>query len=361
MPRAPRRNAQDATPALDLSDLRHVRALFLDLWGRTPDRDELELAQSASKDSLIGHLCGAPEFWEHWYEDELYYFLLIDNARPAEPGGADGVPARLGRRELDVLGAVQGVVSGSAFHRANPGNDTFVSVVLEQLLGVDVQRNTALLEAGKRMYDGQPASLFGATGSNQADIVAIACRQPGFAQRFVERQHARIVGQRPPTASVTWPTPAEFRSAAAALEEAPASYPELVRAWVFSPAYAARLSTLRGKTDLQFIRGLFVDLTGSVPSSVELQRLRGALSVLADAGPLRSVIARALLETHGAELPRRDEVQPEAFVRDTFVHYLGRQPAPQELQEILVIYQQEDTQPATVVTAIVTQREYQYY
>jgi len=348
---APARGSDD--PALDLTNLRHVRALFFDAWGRSPDADELDLARGATPDSLLRHLCGPRDFWEHWYEDELYYFLLIDNARPAEASGDDGLPARLQRGELGVLAAVQAIVSGSAFHRANPGNDTFVSVVLEQLLGVNVQQDTALLQAGKRMYDGQPSSLFGERGASQADVVAIACRQPAFAKHFTERQYRRLVGVEPaPRAGEAW---------AASLAAQPGGFPELVRGWLSSPAYARRLDTLRAKTDLQFIRGLYVDLRGTPPAPAELQRLRGALSVLADTGPLRSVIARTLLDGADLDLPRRGEVDPEAFVTSSFQRFLGRSPSEQELQDFVVVYAQENCLPATLVAAIVTHPEYQYY
>ena len=42
--------AQSAPPALSLSDARHVRALYLDLLGRTPDEDELALARGSQPD-----------------------------------------------------------------------------------------------------------------------------------------------------------------------------------------------------------------------------------------------------------------------------------------------------------------------
>ncbi len=60
--------------ALELSNPRHVRALYLDLLGRTPDEDELSLAQASTPPVLVSHLVATQEFWEHWYEDELYYF-----------------------------------------------------------------------------------------------------------------------------------------------------------------------------------------------------------------------------------------------------------------------------------------------
>jgi len=344
---------QPPAPALDLHQPRHVRALYLDLLGRTPDRDELELAQASTPELLARHLAGSAEFWEHWYEDELYYFLLIDNARPPELSGADSLPGRLSQGSIGLRDAEREIVGSQAFHRANPGNDTFVTVVLEQLLGLNVQKETALLAAGKRMYDGQPAVMFGEQGNSQADVVSIAARQPAFLQRLVERQHQRLVGR-----------PAAHQDVVAwshALDDASADLPALAARWVTSPAYAARLGTLRPKTDAQFIRGLFVDLTGRPPTRDELQRLRGALSAMADAGPLRSVIARALIDEHEADLPRRDGADIGALVDESFRRYLGRDPGPDERADFVKLCADPACRPATIVQAVVTHWEYQYY
>ena len=344
-------HAQSAK-GLDLSNARHVRALYLDLLGRTPDRDELELAQASAPGVLASHLVGTREFWEHWYEDELYFFLLIDAARPAEGQQGDDPPARLAAGELTMPAAVREIVTGQAFNRANPGNDTFASVVLEQLLGVNVQEKTAQLAAGRRMYDGARATLFGEDGSSQADLVAIVTRQPAFLDRLVERQYRRLVGRQP--------APAEVSAGARLLAEQPGDFPALVRQWVLSPAYAARLGTLRTKTDVQFIRGLYVDLLDRRPAPDELQRLRGALSVMADAAPLRSVIARALLGEHQEAVPSR-AADKGVFVTDSFLHYLGREPSAQERSDFTSAMADPECSPAAVVQAIVTHWEYQYY
>ncbi|MGQ0553090.1 MAG: hypothetical protein ACT4PU_07705 [Planctomycetota bacterium] len=341
-------------PSLDLADRRHVRALYLDLFGRTPNEDELELAAAGSAAPLIGHLLRSREFWEHWLEDELYYFLLIDNARPEEGPGEESLAARLTAGRLGLPQAVIEIVSSSAFHRANPGNDTFVSVVLEQLLGLNVQRSNAILEAAKRMYDGQPSAIFGEKGQSQADVVRIVSRQPEFPRLLVQRQYERLLGSAPAAADLTrW---------AADLASGPESFTRLVQEWLLSEGYARRLSTLRQKTDVQYLRGLYLDVTGALPEAAELQRLRGALSVLGDAGPLRSVIARSLLDRQGDRMPERSAIKDrEAFIRESFLRYLGRTPSAAEAEAFELIFAQEDVEPATVVLALLTHPEYQGY
>lgn len=343
----------DPPPALELSDPRHVRALYLDLLGRTPDPLELELAASTRPSILVKVLCRDPQFWVQWYEEELYYFLLLDNTRPEDAAPGDGLAERLARGELQVFQAVRALASGSAFHRANPGNDTFVSVVFEQLLGLTVQRNAALLQAGKRMYDGHEASLWGERGSSQSDVVAIACRQPAFAEQLVRRQHERYVGLPADRADVQrW---------ARELEADPARFPGMVADWLTGPAYAERLQRLRPKSDRQFLRGLFVDLTGALPDVETYDRCRAALAAVADGGPLRSVIARVLLNSEGSDLPSRDALPARELVRRVFGRFLGRAPSPDELETFATVFAQCECDTAVLVRALTTHLEYQYY
>ena len=340
-------------PALDLGRPRHVRALYLDTLGRTPDADELELAAGAPPRRLVALLTSSPEFWQHWYEDELRYFLLLDNFRPADPAPGERLPERLAAGTLDLPGAVREIVGGSAFHRANPGNDTFVSVVFEQLLGLVVQDEKALLDAGKRMYDGHRASLWGQSGSSQSDVVAIAVQRPAFYELLVERQYQRLVGRAPARD--------KQRAWAERLAQDGRAFADLVDEWLLSPAYAERLGSLRPKTDRQFLRGLMVDLTGKVPDAETLSRARAALAAVADGAPLRSVIARVLLARFGAGLPERGRVEASALVDDLYRRFLGRSPAPDERQAMVVLYVQCDAGPEVLARALITHREYQYY
>jgi hypothetical protein len=339
---------------LDLSLPRHTRALYLDAVGRTPDEGELELATLGRPSLLLRTLCGSDEFWQQWYEEELFYFLLVDNFRPEEKVQGEGIPEQLASGELNLLNAVRAVVSSSAFNRANPGNDTFVSVVFEQLLGLTVQENPALLEAGKRMYDGERASLWGMEGRGQADVVRIACAQPEFAELIVSRQYERLVGHVPPRKQTErWSDQ---------LREEPGCFPDLVREWLGSEAYAQRLKTLRRKSDRQFIRGLYVDLTGEPPSQDVMQRHRTALAAVADSGPLRSVIARVLLNSAGSGYgERREPVEAAPLVRNLFLRFLGREPEPVELEGFSLVYEQCDCHPEILVRAVTTHQEYQYY
>lgn len=338
---------------LDMRDDRHVRAVYLDLVGRTPREDELLRARRVGAAELVDELVGSAEFWENWYEEELYHFLLLDNLRPEDPGPRKRLSDRLGKGELHVVDAVRAITSSSAFHRANPGNDTFVTVVFEQLLGLEVQRNTSQLEAGKRMYDGQRASLWGEQGNNQSDVVRIAVGHEDFAPHFLARHYARFVGEAPERRPL--------KKFAERFREDPRAYLPLVREWMLSPEYAARLTGLRAKSDRQFIRGLYVDLTDEPPDLETMQRHRTALAAVGDAGPLRSVIARVLLDKVGGGLPPRGELPAEDLVQRCFTRFLGREPSADELEVIAGVYTQCECPPDMVVLSLVTHPEYQHY
>ncbi len=339
------------TEPFDVTNRRHVRALAFDLVGRAPYADNVELAAASRLDVLLARTTRTREFWEHWYSEELFYFLLIDNARPED---ITTIPRRLHEGELTVPDAVRQVVASQAFHRANPGPDTFVSVVLEQLLGITVQRNATLLEAGKKMYDGHSARLFGQTGAGQADLVRIVTSQPDFTTRLVERSYRRLVRAEP--------TRDELEAWSTRLDAEPDTFVTLVREWIASPAYATRLATLHPKSNRQFVRGLYVDLLGRLPDEVAMQRLRGALAVLSDAAPLRALVARSLIDEHADSMPRKQLVPDGGvFIKSQFRRFLGREPGPEEFQIFELAWEQQGADPRTVIRALVTHWEYQHY
>lgn len=338
-------------PSFDVSNPRHVRALSFDLVGRSPYAGDVELAAGSRLNVLLTRTLRTQEFWEHWFAEELFYFLLIDNARPDD---VTTIPRRLHDGELTVPDAVRQIVGGQAFHRANPGPDTFVSVVLEQLLGITVQREPTLLDAGKAMYDGKRARMFGQNGAGQADLVRIVTEQPAFLERLVARSYERLVGEsldkRDLEAATEW------------LASDPRAFDDLVVEWVASPAYATRLTTLRPKSDRQFVRGLYVDLLDRLPSETASQRLRGALAVLSDAAPLRALAARSLLDEHPDVVPPRALIADGSeFVAEQFRRFLGRDPGPEERQAFQLAWDQQDAEPVTIVRALVTHWEYQTY
>jgi hypothetical protein len=342
--------SREATPPVDAHRL---RTLSLDLLGRPPLPSEREQWLGMEQAALARELIGSSGFWQHWFDEQLYYFLLIDNFEPrAERVLA--IPADLARGALDVREAIHLIALSSSFDQRNPGADTFVTVVMEQLDGLDVKKSARELEVGKAIYDGASGVFLGSTGSNQADVVRIAIGHKLFAQTFVAREYERLLGAAPDKAELAaWTR--EF------LKD-PRVYLDLVARWFASPEYEARLSRGRSMPNRMFVRALFVDLRGRVPSPEEDDRTRNALDALADPLPLRSVIARLMLDADESALPQRSAISdPEAWIRGEYERLLGRSPTASELATFTTAFRDPALRPSTVVYALVSHAEYQSY
>src|SRR5438045_2571735 len=60
-------------------DHHSLRTVHMDLLGRPPYRAEYETWLGKELPALVDQLLSSHEFWEHWHEEQLYYFLLINN------------------------------------------------------------------------------------------------------------------------------------------------------------------------------------------------------------------------------------------------------------------------------------------
>lgn len=331
---------------------REIRALYLDLLGRTPTAIERMMASALPRERLIDELVSSLEFEENLYQLELYYYLLLDNFHPRTPQ-LEALPSRLRNGETHWLEATREIVISQYFNARNPGNDTFVTVLLEQLLGITVQDETRLLEAGKRMYDGYKSTLFSTTGSSQSDLVGIVLAQPAFASRFLSRHYERWFGVPPPaTELAVW---------AESFRADPSGYRDRVREWFAGDAYLAAVSSLRAKTDFMWIRGVFVDLLGRKPTFEEFRNFRNAVQSLADSRPLRSVLAKVILDSGQVPLPSPEKLDTRAFVTEWFDRLLCRAPRENELAAFSKALTDSSLPPSAVLQAILSSAEYQMY
>jgi hypothetical protein len=301
----------------------------------------------------VDDLLADPATWEAWLEGEFWYYLLVDRFRPVSDR-VKALPDRLALGASTVRDATREIVVSAEFNARNPGNDTFVTVVLEQLLGVVVQKEPKLLEAGKRMFDGVAAKLWGEVGRSQSDVVRIVLARREFADRFVERQHLRVFA---------CPAPRELVARDGARFHAdPGSWTGILRGWLLSPEYEARTRVLRTKDDLVFIRTLFVDLLGREPTFEEFRNSRNALTALSDPTPVRHVLAQLLLDSGKAPLPDEASLaRPPEWIRSKFLDLLGREPTRGELETFTATLGEYACEPKTVVMALVTSAEYQYH
>jgi hypothetical protein len=334
-------------------DARAVRTIHLDLLGRPP------LPAESAK--LVGHplaevaalLVASPEFYPRWFEEQLYYFLLVNNFRP-QSERIVAIPRDLAEHKLDVREAIHLIALSANFDQRNPGADTFVTVVMEQLTGMEVQKNTRELDIGKRIYDGGEGTFLGSKGKCQADIVRIAVESRAFAKHFVGREYERIVHAKPDAK--------EWGSATGEFAKDPSTYAALVSRWLVSDAYAARLDTPIPLGNRLFVRSLFVDLLGRVPTEEESEPMRQALDGLSDPVPLRSVLVRMMLDSNRVPVEARDRVgDPAAWIRERFLRFYGRNPSDSELATFVAAWNEPECRPQTILCALLASPEYQRY
>ncbi len=337
---------------VDVETRRFVRKVYFDCFGRGPTDLELLIASGQDRKSFVQSMVRSLEFYQTWYDQELFYFLLLDNFRPSTPVLV-AIPSRLQNGQISVRDALQEICISQYFNSRNPGNDTFVTVVFEQLLGMKVQSHVELLEAGKKMYDGYDAKIFGVEGKNQSDVVKIAMRQADFFALYVRRLYKRMVGHEPP-ADVLAACVERF-------EKNPYGFGEMMCDWLLSEDYAATMEQLRPKTDEMYIRTIYVDLFGRQANFEEVRKLRNALLALSDKQPLRSVLVKIMLDSNLVSVPSKDRVDKSKWVAEQFLKFLGREPSEQELAGFVSVLDDPAGTTKLVLQGILTSAEYQYY
>ncbi len=330
-----------------------LRCMSLDFLGRPPLESERRRFVGKSIATFSAEVLGSRDFWSHWLDEQLYYFLLIDNFRPAGER-IQAMPAELEAERLSVSQALRQILLSSSFELRNPGADTFVTVVIEQLLGINVQKNARELEIGKRAYDGHKGTFLGREASSQSDVIRNAVEDERFWPEFLEREFQRIVRRELPRR--------ESQSWARRIRSGEWTYLQVLRDWVMGEAYAERLSQRSPISNRLFVRSVFVDLFDRLPERSEARRMRSALDGMGDSAPLRSVLVRLILDSDQVEFPLKSSLdRPRDWIRAQFLRFLGRPPEASELESFAETLRQPACRPATVVYALMTHHEYQLY
>ncbi len=332
-----------------------LRALGLDLMGRPPLAQERARWIGRSMDAVVQDLLASPEFWSHWYEEQLYYFLLIDNFRPVGDS-FDRLPGELASGALDVRTAIHRIALSPSFDLRNPGADTFVTVVMEQLAGLEVQKHAGELEVGKRVYDGSTGLFLGTTAASQSDLVKVVIRHKHFASTYLAREYERVVHAAP--------SKSELAQWVQAFQRDPLSYKAQLQAWLVSPGYRARLQRRVALSNRLFVRALFVDVRGALPAQEEERRIGTALDGLADPLPLRSVLARMVVDATGEDArpgPPTGQKEREAWLRNQFLQFLGREPSAGEFEAFLGALADPNARRETMDYALLSHPDYHTY
>lgn len=333
---------------------RHLRRLCFDVVQRSPTAAELRNLTGAEPRQVVDRLVRSREAMSAWFEEELFYFLLLDNFRP-RGDTIDRIPARLQQGEMDVRGVLGELLLSTGFSLRNPGNDTFVTVVLEQCLGYRVQdaKVKPVLAAGKRVYDGKKDRFLGNEAGTQADLVRIVIQHVDCTRHLLSRHHLRLLGAGLPNDS----------AAVERVHSDPRQFFDVLAEWMLSPAYLARIEQPRPKNERQFLRGLWQDLLERTPGPDEMRNLRNAMQSMADPAPLRSVLAKVVLDSGQARLPAAgDEAgNPAAFVTECFRRFLARDPNEAERDTFVRAIEGQGATPQHVVRALVGSVEYRSY
>jgi hypothetical protein len=340
-----------ATP-VDPAARRLTRELFLDLLGRTPTEDELSRWAAMPAEERVDKLLDSPDTWRNWLDEEAFYFLLIDQFRPVSDR-LTAVPERMAKDEITFRDAHREFALSAEFNARNPGNDTYVTVLFEQFLGMEVQKEPRVLAAGKKMYDGAVARIFDQKGDNQSDVVRITLAQPAYVDLFLRRMETRYFGDTLPKA--------EHEATLSLIAGSAGVFRQVLREWLLSDRYGGPARAPKAKTDRQFIRSLFVDLLGRPPAYEEFRNMRNALQAIADPKPLRGVLAKVLLDSGAALPPAAPADEAENQVTELFHRLLGRDPERKEHAAFTAALREPGATWRIAAMAMLTSAQYQYY
>jgi hypothetical protein len=375
-----------------------TRAVYIDLLGRGPTEEEMARDSAKPPAELVRELCGRYEFWDWFYEQELFHLDLTDNYRPISEEDPEyhylGIPAMLNNRKITWVEALRQVLHGVYFHAKNYGDEDYPRGLWFALYGADIldepipANKDPILEIARNMYtEGKiledpnelkdpkakkkPVAkkvakewpLFGKNGKNRADLLDICLAQPRFVETFVRRVYKRYTGMDPTQAEVDtsvkmlqegWKPRKEGTRANEAL-------PQVVAMWCTGDRYLAKLREYRRKNDAAFIRTLYVDLLNRTPEFHEFWGAYRIIRSLSDNEPLRSIVATMMVDSDESDIPTKAEIVRDEWIKETLMKLYCRAPKGAEVQGLDVILRDAACTTKTLVRALVTHPEYQFY
>ena len=332
-----------------------ARAVWIDLLGRGPTREESDRALGRTREELVNDLFGRDEPYAEWLETECLALGLIDEARPPSDVLSD-LAGRLRRHEGTAAEALETLASSQGLAQRGD-NEKVVLTLLATLLGQD-KPEPALVDAARRMVDGQSSALLGKTGRSLQDLAKILVGDKAFVDQLARGTWLRLTGL-PLDADGLEHARKRLTDGGAKGDAAPtAGFFDLLREWCLSPRYLERGSSRRTKSERAFVRTLFQDVIGRTPDEEELRASRRSMRTLADKTPLRAALAKVLLDSPQSRVSLGGDA--ETFVRSQFQQLLGREPREKELTAF-VKGLGSGTSRDGVVRAILTSPEYAAY
>lgn len=378
------------------ADRRKVtRAVYIDLLGRGPTEDEMARDSAKPEAELVRELCGRYEFWDWFYEQELFHLDLTDNYRPISEEEPEyhylSIPAQLYNKKTTWMQALRQILWGVYFHAKNYGDEDYPRGMWLALYGTNIYDEESTLDQARRMYtegeiDKEPEpdkkdpkakktpvvkkkvekewKLYGKVGKNRSDLIDIALSQPRFLEFFVRRVYARYTGMEP--------TEAEVKQSVQMLGDgwkvggkpgAPAkeALSQVIAGWCTTDKYLAKLREYRRKNDAAYIRTLYVDLLNRTPEYHEFWGAYRIVRSLTDNEPLRSIVATMMVDSDETDIPTKAEIVRDEWIKETLMKLYCRNPKPAEVSGLDAILREQPCTTKMLVRALVTHPEYQFY
>ena len=120
-----------------------------------------------------------------------------------------------------------------------------------------------------------------------------------------------------------------------------------------------RLEEQHPLSNRAFVNALHVDLLGRMPTRAEAEPMREALDGLGDSAPLRSILARLLLDSGRVKVPSKGELSSRRdWAASLFPRFFGREAAEVELDAICEALDEPSCQPSTILYALLSHPEY---
>lgn len=354
-----------------------VRGIYMDVLGRAPTEEELSRDAAKAPAQLVKELTASYEFWNWFYEEELFHLELTDTYRPIDLDfDYITLPSAMHNGKATILDSYEQLLKGLYFLAKNYGEEEYPRALWMYLYDKDLLDEPDLFDASKAMMrfeeeqENAPVdkktkkkaapkvpSVFGKPGKNHADLAKICLEQPAFAESMAARLRKRYTG--------IDPTAAEAKKDAAALLAGWKSGKEalagLVTEWCSSPAYLARVNSHRRKSDAVFVRTLYVDMFNRVPEFGEFWGCYRIIRSVSDSEPMRNIVAGMMADAEEADLPNKNEIVRSEWIKEQIVKFLGREPKAGEVARLDGIFARPECTARLVIRALVTHPEYQMY
>ena len=342
----------DAQSQLTPDSRQFVKEVYLDLLQRGLSQAELLYAAGLDRRQLVEFLFDSYEYHDRWYRDQLYFMFLLREFDPRGVPWMREISAQLYRGEMSQLEALQALANCQQFHFRNLGPNNYTLAVFEHSL-------SRLPDEGENknsnfMFNGNPTDLLGRAGAKQFDVADIVLHNEQAIRHYIGRMYARyFVGEI---------DPAELETLTGRLLAEPEKVLDVQREWVLSDRYFGQVPKLRPKSDIQYIRMIYVDLLNREPTQDEFDYVQNALQSFADPIPLRSVIAKILLDSKFVQIPAKPPAQERpGWIRAQYLRFLSREPDQRELEVTVAALDQEKVTCKTIWQGLLSSQEYQFY